>query len=135
MNFLTKALSSKRSKKVWKVIRPVLNHSPRTTRADPEQSNQYFIKTTERTMVTTPDGNAELWELIDSFHEPDGRPFTLSIVTDGEVFKELFQLRSDCSTGVDQIPVKYVKLVRDQFIGPVTHIINVCVSTSHFPRI
>ena len=89
----------------------------------------------ERTMVTTPDGNAELWELIDSFHEPDGRSFTLPTVTDGEVLKELYQLRSDCSTGVDQIPVKYVKLVRDQFMGPVNHIINVCVSTSHFPRI
>ena len=66
----------------------------------------------------------ELWELIDSFHEPDGRPFTLHTVTGGEVLKELNQLRSDCSTGVNQIPV-----------GPLTHIINVCISTSHIPRI
>ena len=53
----------------------------------------------------------------------------------GEVLKEISLLRSDCSTGVDQIPVKYVKQVGDFPTGPLAHIINVCISNSQFPRI
>ena len=49
--------------------------------------------------------------------------------------KELRHLRSDCSTGVDQIPVKFVKLVSEQLAGPLTHIINTCITSSTFPRI
>ena len=44
-------------------------------------------------------------------------------------------LRPDCSTGVDQIPVKYVKQVDDFLTGRLAHIINLCISNSQFPRI
>ena len=57
--------SSKRPKEVWKVIHRVLNPSPRPIHADPEQLNQYFIKPTEQTLGTIPNGNTESWELID----------------------------------------------------------------------
>ena len=34
--------------------------------------------------------------------------------------KEIYHLRSDCSTGVDQIPVKFVKLVSEHIGGPLS---------------
>ena len=38
----------------------------------------------------------------------------------------------DCSTGVDQILVKYVKQVGDLLTGPLARIINVCISNAQF---
>ena len=52
-----------------------------------------------------------------------------------EVEKEIDKLRSDTSTGIDQIPVKFVKLAKVQISGPLTHIINRCIATSSFPRL
>ena len=74
-------------------------------------------------------------DLTDPPTEPDRYPFQLRTVSTGEVLKEISLLRSDCSTGVDQIPVKYVKQVGDFLTGPFAHIINVCISNSQFPRI
>ena len=45
-----------------------------------------------------------------------------------------FRERSDCSAGVDQIPVKFDKLVSEHIAGPFTHIINTCITSSTFPR-
>ena len=74
-------------------------------------------------------------DLIDSPPEPDRYPFQLRTVSTEEVLKEISLLRSDCYTGTDQIPVKYVKQVGDFLTGPLAHIINVCISNLQFPRI
>ena len=49
--------------------------------------------------------------------------------------QEISKLRSDTSTGIDQIPVKFVKLAKDYISGPITHIINRCIVTSSFPKL
>ena len=36
--------------------------------------------------------------------------FSLRHITHGEELHEILQLRSDCSTGYDEIPVRYLKL-------------------------
>ena len=136
-SFFLNALSSKRPKEVWRVIHRVLNPSTSPLRADPDQLNKYFIATNERTLGTSPDVTSDLLELARSLPEHPNvqRSFKLCHVTFAEVMKELRQLRSDCSTGVDQIPVKFVKLVSEQLAGPLTHIINTCITSSTFPRI
>ena len=100
-----------------------------------DQLNRYFIKTTERTMGSLSNKATDLVDLIDSPSEPDRYPFQLRTVSTEEVLKEISLLRPDCSTGIDQIPVKYVKQVGDFLTGPLAHIINVCSSNSQFPRI
>lgn len=50
-----------------------------------------------------------------------------------EVLKEISL--PDCSTGVDQILLKYVKQVSDLLTVPLARIINVCISNSQFPRL
>ena len=116
--FLSTALASKRPKEVWRVIHRVIHPSPRPIRADSDQLNRYFISTTDRTLGTLPDKAIDLVDLIDSLPEPVRYPFQLRTVTTEEVLKEISLLRSDCSTGVDQIPVKYVKQVDDFLTGP-----------------
>ena len=54
-------------------------------------------------------------------------------ITSEEVKREIDSLRSDCSTGVDQIPAKYIKLVKEDLAGPLAYIINTCIETSTFP--
>ena len=103
-SFFMTALSSKRPKQVWRVIHRVLNPSP--ARADPDQLNKYFIVTNEMTLGTTPDATSDLLELAKSLPEHSRRSFKLCRVTFEDVMKEIHHLRSDCSTGVDQIPVK-----------------------------
>ena len=133
--FLNTALSSKRPKEVWRVIHRVIHPSPRPISADSDRLNRYFIKTMDRTLGTLPDEATDLVDLIDSLPEPDRYPFQLRTVSLGEVLKKISLLRSDCSTGADQIPVKYVKQAGDFLTGPLAHIINVCISNSQFPRI
>ena len=67
-------------------------------------------------------------DLTDSLPEPDRYPFQLRTISTGKDLKEISLLRSDCSTGVDQVPDKYVKQVGDVLTGPLAHIINVYVS-------
>ena len=135
-SFFIKALSSKRPKEVWRVIHRVLNPSTSPLRADPDQLNKYFIATNERTLGTLPDITSDLLELVRSLpeHPRLQRSFKLCRVTFEEVMKEIRHLRSDCSTGVDQIPVKFVKLVSEHLASPLTHIINACITSSTFPR-
>ena len=133
--FLNTTLSSKRLRDVRRVIHRVIHPSPSPICADPDQLNSYFIKTTERTLGTLPDEATDLVDLIDSLPEPDRYPIQLRLVSTGKVLKEISLLRLDCSNGVDQIPVKYVKQVGDLLTGPLAHIINVCISNSQFPCI
>ena len=100
------ALSSKRPKEVWRVIHRVLNPSTSPPRADPDQLNKYFIATNEMTLGTTPDATSDLLELAKSLPEHSQRSFKLGHVTFEDVMKVIRNLRLDCSTGVDQIPVK-----------------------------
>ena len=86
-------------------------------------------------MGTLSDKATDVVDLIDSPSEHDRYPFHLRTVSTEEVLKEISLLRPDCSTGIDQIPVKYVKQVGDFPTGPLAHIINVCISNSQFPRI
>ena len=46
----------------------------------------------------------------------------------------LKHLRSDCSTGPDQLPARFVKLAADHLAGPLSTIINNCITKSYFPR-
>ena len=119
-SFFMTALSSKRSQVVWRVIHRVLNPGTSPPRADPDQLNKYFIATNEMTLGTTPDATSDLLELAKSLPEHSQRSFKLCHVTFEDVMKEIHHLRSDCSTGVDQIPVKFVKLISEHIAGPLS---------------
>ena len=74
-------------------------------------------------MVSEPDDSTDLLDFLHSLPEhPTG--FTLTKVTFEEVVEEINRVRSDSSTGYDQIPVKYIKLGKDHLAGPLMHIIN-----------
>jgi len=53
-------------------------------------------------------------------------------VTHDQVFREIKGLRSDCSTGPDDIPTNFIKLVAEHLASPLAHIINTCVSNKNY---
>ena len=133
-SFLSKALSSKRPKEVWKVIHHILNPSPKQLRENPDELNRYFVSTATRIMGSEPDDSTDLLDFLHSLPEhPTG--FTLRKVTFEEVLKEINRLRSDSSTGYDQIPVKYIKLGKDHLAGLLMHITNTCIAALMFPHV
>ena len=56
------------------------------------------------------------------------------LVSHREVLSEIDKLRSDTSTGIDDTPVKFVKLAKEHLASPLQYIINNCITQSTFPE-
>jgi exonuclease III len=132
-SFYQKALSSRKPKELWRTIHRILHPNPQPINADPNTLNKHFSSTSQRLLGTTPLSSENLQELINSLPNCLSEPFHLRQVSHNEVLKQLTSMRSDCSTGVDQIPVKYVKLVAEFCASPLTHILNEFISSNSFP--
>ena len=122
LNSIEKVLSSKNSKKIWKVIHRILNPNMSTLQADPSALNELFNKTAERLVgqnATTDDDILSHIDSLTSSHDS----FKLQKLT-YNVIKSLESLRNDCSTGYDNIPVSFIKPIAEYIASPLTSIIN-----------
>ena len=130
---MMKALSST---EVLKTIHRILNPSHQPLRVDPDQLNTYFAQTAERvTSVSSPVAMEQLNQLITQFGEDSNLSFDFRRVSYDEVLREIKGLRSDCSTGPDNIPTKFIKLVAEHLASPLTYIISTCVKRKKFPSL
>ena len=131
-SFYKRALSSKRPKEVWQTIHRLLKPSNSRITVDPEDINTHFNETALR---LTGRKGTEKEQLETTINDLPDQPneFNMRNVTYDEVRKAINSLRSDCSTGFDNIPVKYVKMMAESLISPVTHLINECINKSIFP--
>ena len=125
-SFYNKALSCKKPKELWDTIHRILNLVLQPISADPNMLNQHFTLTSQRLLQTRASSLDSILQFIDSL--PDSQhtdEFELCHVSySEEVLKTLASMRLHCSTGVDQIPVKYLKLSTEYISSPLTHIIN-----------
>ena len=60
--------------------------------------------------------------------------FSFSNVTRTDVFKQIMKLNGRKSCGWDNIPPKILKLSADIIAGPLTELINMCITKSWFPK-
>ena len=127
--FIEKALYSNKSREVWKVIHRVLKPSARPLRFDPDELNDFFATTAQRTQETRATPTEDLTCLIDNLPDvPSGSMrFQLSPVTSEDVLQVIKNLRSDCSTGADQIPTRFIKMVVECLAVPLASIINIAL--------
>ena len=132
-SFYQKALSSKKPKDLWKIIHRILHPNPKPLNMDPNILNDHFSSTTQRLLGTTPTSHDSLEEMIASLPYCRSDAFSLRKVTHREVLQLLKSMRSDSSTGPDQIPVKFIKLVADIIASPITHILNEQILRNSFP--
>ena len=127
-SFYKKALSSKRPKELWNTIHRILNQAPQAISADPDVLNQHFTSTSQRLLQTRASSLDSILQFIDSLLDSQrADEFELRPVSYSEVLKSLTFMRLDCSTGADQIPVKYLKLSTEYIASPLTH----CFISSH----
>ena len=118
---------------MWKTIHRILYPSPQPLRIDPNQLNKHFASTAERVVALLPLERDDLYSLLASLPQDSNSPFQFRQVTYREVLNEIKHLRSDCSTGPDNIPCKFIKLVANHLASPVTQIINNCIAKQIFP--
>ena len=78
-----------------------------------------------------PLNESEILQLLNRV--PDSNAFTINYTTYDEVQKIILNLRNDCSSGHDNIPVKFFKPVVDQITSPIVHIINTSIDKEIFP--
>ena len=133
--FMRNALSSKRPKEVWRIIHRILHPNPQPIRECPNKLNGHFAQTAQRTIGTQPENTNQLYDLLKSLPNTDEPSFVLNKVKPDEVMTQIRELRSDCSTGIDQIPAKFIKPVASYLASPLAHIINLCIETSSFPNV
>ena len=114
----------------------MLKPSARPLQFDPDELNDFFATTAQRTLETRATPIEDLTCLIDNL--PDvpsgGMRFQLSPVTSENVLQVIKNLRSDCSTGADQIPTRFIKMVAECLAVPLTSIINNCIAKAYFPK-
>ena len=132
-SFMITALSSKRPKEVWSTIHRILHPSQLPLRADPDDLNRHFASTAERVTASSPVLNEDIYRLINRLTDDSHSSFRFRHVTHQEVLRAIEGLRSDCSTGPDNIPAKFVKLVAENLASPLTHIINSCLNRNEYP--
>ena len=110
--------------------------SARPLRLDSDELNDFFATTAQRTLRTQATPIDDLTCVIDNL--PDvpsgGMRFQLSPVTSENVLQVIKNLRSDCSTGADQIPTRFIKMVAECLAVPLTAIINNCIAKAYFPK-
>ena len=69
---------------------------------------------------------------LSKIRDPYSNAFTINYSTFDEVQKIILNLRNDCSSGHDNIPVKSLTPVVDQITSPIVHIINTSVDKETF---
>ena len=120
-NFMERMLSSKKSKEVWKVIHRILHPSLQRVTVQPDKLNNIFASTAERIISINAhhiDDCASIINLIQSLPANFDNWFPIRTVTRKEVVHELRNIRSDCSTGPDNIPANMIKIVADYLGSP-----------------
>ena len=114
--FIEKALYSNKSHEVWKVIQRGLKPSARPLQFEPDELNNFFTTTAQRTLETQVTPIEDLTCLIDNLPDvpSEGMRFQLSPVTSENVLKVIKNLLSDYSTGTDQIHTRFIKIRQDK---------------------
>lgn len=95
--------------------------------------NNFFASTAERTTENSEvDIKEDLINFVQSLHPTSSNhdSLKLRIVTVAEVLRVIKGIRTDASTGHDQLPAKYQKLVAEHIVGPLGHIINSFIKIS-----
>ncbi|XP_057317065.1 uncharacterized protein LOC130660293 [Hydractinia symbiolongicarpus] len=119
---------------MWKTIHRILKPANKRIKIHQSDFNKYYTNLAAElcTKVNKPfDQNHFINNLrIDQRNDA----FVLQHTNFSEVKRIITTLRNDCSTGYDQIPVKFLKPVADNITSPIVHIINNSIDQQMFPN-
>ena len=128
-SFLRKAFSDKQPPKVWYTVNRILNKQHDRIKIHP--SNIKFLSSRLTHKINEPYNFTEFFQNISDDVNPD--IFKIKHTNYDKIRKILLGIKSDCSTGHDGIPVRYLKPVVDDVTSSLVHIINTCIDNRVFP--
>ena len=133
-NFIVKHYLVK-SSKVWKVIYKIPKPNGKRIRVNPNELNKHFSTTSKRpTGRNNPDLNVLKYIINNMSPSSVNKPsFKLRFVSYKGTLQEIKNIRKDCSTGNDNIPISLVQLVAENIASPLLHIINERIRLTVFP--
>ena len=133
-SFLPKALSSKNPKTLWNTIDRILNKQQKRINHEPSEMNNHFSNLAAN-LTNKENTESNFTTLLNNL--PDGncdQSFNLNHTNYNEVYKMIINIKNDCSSGHDNIPVRYLKCVAEYITSPMVHIINTSIDQEIFPK-
>ena len=130
-SFLKKSLSSKNPKIVWGTINRIIRQQNKRIKHHPADLNNHF--TTLASRLTGKENTHHSANQCNFNDESGSHQFRIHSTNFNEVKKILLNLKNDCSSGHDGIPVRFIKPVADYITSPLVHIINNCIEKGIFP--
>ena len=133
--FYKTALSSKKPKEVWKFIHRILNPAKSKIDFDTQKLNTHYISTATRLLDSDRYSLEDLNNFIKDLPVVNSpNQFIVSKVSYEQVLSELKSIRSDCSSGYDNISMTFLKPIIDYIASPLTYIINSAIDELIFPE-
>lgn len=129
--------SDNKSKTTWKMIGSILGQKPKVSvnsKGDPqskaEEFNKYLIDSiTDLTTSQNAMSNGIIHNL-----ENNCKTIFIKPVSESEIFNIIHNLKNTVSCGYDGIPNKILRACANEFIKPLTWIINNSISNGIFPH-
>ncbi|XP_037930200.1 uncharacterized protein LOC119664926, partial [Teleopsis dalmanni] len=109
---------TKSTKTLWNNIKMLCN-------VEPNALNNFFV-------CSVGDNGSSSSVFLDIDFVDANEGFSFYCVSEDIVFKNIMSIKSN-AVGLDEITLKFIKLILPFIISPLTHIINFCIITSIFP--
>ena len=124
-------MSSKIPKEVSSTVNHILTKQQARIKQHPSDLNNHF--TTLASKLTNKENAPSKLPDISSMQE-NSNGFKIQHTNYDQIKKIILGLKNDCSSGYDNIPVRFIKPVSDHLISPLVHIINNSIDKFFFPN-
>ena len=124
-------MSSKNPKKVWSIVNRILTKQQTRIKQHPSDLNSHF--TTLASKLANKENALSKLPDISSMQE-NSNGFKIQRTNYDQIKKIILGLKNDCSSGYDNIPVRFIQLVSDHLISPLVHIIKNSIDKKFFPN-
>ena len=130
-NNMNNVMSSKNPKEVWSTVNRILRKQQTRIKQHSSDLNNHF--TTLASKLTNKENVPPKLPDISSMQE-NWNCFKIQHTNYDQIKKIILGLKSDCSSGYDNIPVRFIKPVSDHLIWPLVHIINNSINKKIIPN-
>ena len=125
-------MSSKNPKEVWSTVNHILTKQHKICiKQHPCDLNDHCTALTSK--LTNRENVPPKLPDISSMQE-NSNGFKIQHTNYDQIKKIILELKNDCSSGYDNIPVQFIKSVSDHLISPLVHIINNSIDKKIFPN-
>ena len=124
-------MSSQNPKEVWSTVNRILTKQQTGIKQHPSVRNNHFTTLASK-LTEKKNAPSKLPDISSMQGNPNG--FKIHHTNHDQIKKIILGLKNDCSSGYDNIPVRFIKPVSDQLISSLIHIINNSVDKKIFPN-